>query len=35
MIMDHVSGAPVVDADNNLVSIISEKDIFATYVSRS
>jgi len=27
MIMDHISGAPVVDADNNLVGIISEKDI--------
>ena len=35
MIMDHISGDPVVDADNNLVGIISEKDIFATYVSRS
>lgn len=27
MIMDHISGAPVVDNDNNLVGIISEKDI--------
>ncbi len=27
MIMDHISGAPVVDADNKLVGIISEKDI--------
>jgi CBS domain-containing protein len=27
MIMNHISGAPVVDADNNLVGIISEKDI--------
>jgi len=27
MIMDHFSGAPVVDEDNNLVGIISEKDI--------
>jgi len=27
MIMDHISGAPVVDDDNNLVGIISEKDI--------
>ena len=35
MIMDHISGAPVVDGDNNLVGIISEKDIFETYVSRS
>jgi CBS domain-containing protein len=25
--MDHISGAPVVDGDNNLVGIISEKDI--------
>ncbi|MEJ6558161.1 MAG: CBS domain-containing protein [Candidatus Thioglobus sp.] len=27
MIMDHISGAPVVDAENNLIGIISEKDI--------
>ncbi len=27
MVMDHISGAPVVDDDNNLVGIISEKDI--------
>ena len=27
MIMDHISGAPVVDDGNNLVGIISEKDI--------
>jgi CBS domain-containing protein len=27
MIMDHISGAPVVDADNNLVGIISIGDI--------
>ncbi len=27
MVMEHISGAPVVDADNNLVGIISEKDI--------
>lgn len=27
MIMDHISGAPVVDGDNNLVGVISEKDI--------
>ncbi len=27
MVMDHISGAPVVDGDNNLVGIISEKDI--------
>ncbi len=27
MIMDHISGAPVVDDENNLVGIISEKDI--------
>jgi CBS domain-containing protein len=27
MIMDNISGAPVVDDDNNLVGIISEKDI--------
>ncbi len=27
MVMDHISGAPVVDEDNNLVGIISEKDI--------
>ncbi len=27
MVMDHISGAPVVDHDNNLVGIISEKDI--------
>ncbi len=27
MIMDHISGAPVVDTENNLVGIISEKDI--------
>ena len=27
MIMDHISGAPVVDVVNNLVGIISEKDI--------
>jgi CBS domain-containing protein len=25
MIMDHISGAPVVDAENNLIGIISEK----------
>ena len=27
MVMDHISGAPVVDEDNNLLGIISEKDI--------
>ena len=27
MIMDHISGAPVVDIENNLIGIISEKDI--------
>ena len=27
MIMNHISGAPVVDNDNNLIGIISEKDI--------
>lgn len=27
MVMDHISGAPVVDDENNLVGIISEKDI--------
>jgi len=27
MVMEHISGAPVVDDDNNLVGIISEKDI--------
>lgn len=27
MVMDHISGAPVVDDNNNLVGIISEKDI--------
>jgi CBS domain-containing protein len=27
MVVEHISGAPVVDADNNLVGIISEKDI--------
>ncbi len=27
MIMDHISGAPVVDDENNLLGIISEKDI--------
>ncbi len=27
MVMDHISGAPVVDEENNLVGIISEKDI--------
>jgi CBS domain-containing protein len=27
MIMDHISGAPVVDADNNLVGTISIGDI--------
>lgn len=27
MIMEHISGAPVVDSENNLIGIISEKDI--------
>lgn len=27
MVMEHISGAPVVDENNNLVGIISEKDI--------
>ncbi len=27
MVMEHISGAPVVDEENNLVGIISEKDI--------
>ena len=27
MVMDHISGAPVVDEDNKLVGVISEKDI--------
>jgi predicted transcriptional regulator len=27
MIMDHISGAPVVDENNKLVGVISEKDI--------
>ncbi|MEO1941245.1 CBS domain-containing protein [Candidatus Thioglobus sp.] len=31
MIMDHISGAPVVDADNNLVGIISIGDIHRAF----
>jgi len=27
MLIEHISGAPVVDEDNNIVGIISEKDI--------
>ncbi len=34
MVMDHISGTPVVDSNNNLVGIISEKDILQHMFSK-